>query len=131
MQDKKVKLSVGPGGQLNQTTTVEPSTEEFVTTIPFVPEANTLLVRQLPSTEMRTASGVILPPTQEEHRGVIVCVGENITAYKPGDIVVINLAHGNIFQHYICGQLLAPLYQSTILGKYTNYALPVVDGTGV
>ena len=130
MQDKKVKLSVGPGGQLNQTTTVEPSTDAFVTTIPFVPEANTLLVRQLPATQISTTSGILLPNT-EEHRGVVVCVGENVTAYKPGDIVVINLAHGNIFQHYICGQLLAPMYQSTLLGKYSNHSLPVVDGTGV
>ena len=97
---------------------------------PAEAQAETLLVRQLPATQISTTSGILLPNT-EEHRGVVVCVGENVTAYKPGDIVVINLAHGNIFQHYICGQLLAPMYQSTLLGKYSNHSLPVVDGTGV
>lgn len=123
MSELNKKLVVGPGGTLTERTAVTGDKPEMIKKIPFIPSPGTLLVSKLAPQDFTTKSGLIIKG--EDNKAVVVAVGPGVEFYEVGDVVTVNIGHGNIMFHYIAGELYAPLYPSSLIGKFTDEKIPV------
>jgi co-chaperonin GroES (HSP10) len=124
MKDLKKTLVVGPGGVMTEKNAVVGDEVKAIKKIPFIPSPGTLLVAKLAATDYETESGLVIKG--EDNKAVVVAVGPGVEFYEPGDVVVVNVGHGNIMFHSICEELYAPLYPGSLIGKYTEEKIPVV-----
>jgi co-chaperonin GroES (HSP10) len=111
------KLSVGPDGQLEQTTKFK--AVDSLPTFKGKPTRGLVFVQQLSNQEIVTKSGIVLPSiSSHETRVLVVSVADDVTEYKVGDVVAMSLGHGNPPIYMIEGEPITPVYPSTLIWIY-------------
>lgn len=86
----ETKVTMSEQGELIKTEVPVIEMPETITEINFEPNKDVIIAEYVPiATE--TKSGIIVPENAQldkAPKAIIIAVGENITSYKPGDVVV-------------------------------------------
>jgi hypothetical protein len=119
MTDKKVKLSLTATGDLKTHEQFEPKNLERLPDMKFEPNPNVYMIYPYKSSEQTTESGIIVDPSQKETKAIIIAKGKNCMGFEAGDVVLID-ASTPIYGFWIQGDQYSFIFESTIIGKYTD-----------
>lgn len=117
MSDKKVKLSVTATGDVVQQEIFEPKNLDKLPNVSFEPNPNVYMI--YPYKTAPEMSGGIIVSQDTETKAIIVAAGKNCSGFERGDVVMID-ASQPIYGFWIQGDQYSFIYESTIVGKYTN-----------